>query len=149
MLASVTRSRSRCSDGLGGVGLGPPPCGPHRPAQQGDARADRQVEDQPGLVLEPLDGEAVTGRQEEAGRGDGPEPGRQQGGATAAVAGDDEDGEEQRGEGEQVAQDGVERQAGGRRQEDGEGRPAVAEQGRAGGVGHGRAVSVDARGPAA
>ena len=105
-------------DGLVGVGLGPPPCGSHRPAQEGDAQADRQVEGHPGLVLDPLDGEAVPRRQEEAGRGDGPEDGRQQGGATAAVAGDDEDGEEQRGEGEQVAQQRVEGQAGDRRQDD-------------------------------
>ena len=71
----------------------------------------------PRLVLDPLDGETVPRRQEEAGRGDGPEEGRQQGGATACIAGDDEDGEEQGGEGEQVAQQRVEGQAGDRRQD--------------------------------
>ena len=133
----------------GGVVLGPPPGGPPCPSEQGDPDADHQVEDQPGLVLEPLDGQAVTGRQEEPGRGGGTQADRQQGGATAGVAGHDEDGQEERGEGEQVAQDGVERQAGDRRQEDGEGRSAIAQRRRAGEVGHGRAVSVDTRGPAA
>ena len=61
----------------------------------------------------------VTRRNEEPRRSEGPKPGGQQGGASARASGDGQDGQEERGVREEVAQPGIEGEPDGYRHEDG------------------------------